>query len=151
MIPPQAIYQVADELEKYRGNANVVTLCTTLRASNELTNPNIVKVVRDQQGYAIYFSRSAIPYHRDRNDETNLEHYRRHIGLYAYTVDFLQCYVNWQASPLEQIEKLEQLRILWHREKIYVADATHVSPQDVNNQEDLQVVRALCSRTSSIG
>ena len=91
-----------------------------------------VKVVTDREGYALYFSRASIPWDRDRfaasdrvagSREQIGDHYQRHIGIYAYRAGFIQRYVDWAPSVLEQVEALEQLRVLWYGEKIHVAQA----------------------------
>jgi 3-deoxy-D-manno-octulosonate cytidylyltransferase len=74
-------------------------------------------VVTDREGYALYFSRASIPWDRDRfaaNREQIGDHYQRHIGIYAYRAGFIQRYVDWAPSVLEQVEALEQLRVLWY-------------------------------------
>lgn len=112
----------------------------------DLFNPNVVKVVLNQAGRALYFSRAAIPWHRDgfaRSKQVFPPSYRplRHIGLYAYHNSFLQAFPKLSASPLEQIEALEQLRVLWHGFPI----AVHITPvapvAGVDTAEDLARVR----------
>jgi len=112
----------------------------------DILNPNVVKVVLDNAGRALYFSRATIPWHRDgfARDRNRLPAgYRplRHIGLYAYRNAFLQAYPRLPLSPLEQIEALEQLRVLWHGYPI----AVHLTPAapaaGVDTPEDLQRVR----------
>ncbi|HJV86380.1 MAG TPA: 3-deoxy-manno-octulosonate cytidylyltransferase [Noviherbaspirillum sp.] len=112
----------------------------------DIFNPNVVKVVLDKAGRALYFSRATIPWHRDafaRSRESVPDGYRplRHIGLYAYSNAFLQAYPALEQSPLEQIEALEQLRVLWHGYSI----AVHVTPDapaaGVDTAEDLARVR----------
>lgn len=112
----------------------------------EFGNPNVVKVVVDAAGQALYFSRAPIPWWRDGNAAgLRLPHPAplRHIGLYAYRAGFLRRYPSLAASPLEAIESLEQLRALWHGERI----AVHVSEQrpgpGIDTPEDLERVRAL--------
>ena len=82
-------------------------------------------------GYALYFSRASIPWDRDRfaqSREQIGDHYQRHIGIYAYRAGFIQRYVDWAPSVLEQVEALEQLRVLWYGEKIHVAQALQAPP-----------------------
>ena len=115
--------------------------------ADEFSNPNVVKLVRDAQGHALYFSRAPIPWWRDgyaqgiRSLSEPLP--LRHVGLYAYQVGFLKRFPTLPASPLEAIESLEQLRVLWHGERI----AVHVSEvrpgQGVDTHEDLERVRRL--------
>jgi 3-deoxy-manno-octulosonate cytidylyltransferase (CMP-KDO synthetase) len=110
----------------------------------ELFNPNVVKVVLDKDGRAMYFSRAAIPWHRDSySGAANVSAGAplRHIGLYAYTYGFLRRYPALTPSPLEQIEALEQLRVLWHRIPIAVHIASGEPAGGVDTQEDLERVR----------
>jgi 3-deoxy-manno-octulosonate cytidylyltransferase (CMP-KDO synthetase) len=112
----------------------------------EVFNPNVVKVVLDKTGRALYFSRATIPWHRDgftQSKEAVPPGYQplRHIGLYAYSNTFLQAYPKLELSPLEQIEALEQLRVLWHGFPIAV-HVTHNTPAaGVDTPEDLARVR----------
>src|SRR3989338_2672331 len=93
------------------------TVCTEIKSKDELNNPNIVNVVTDCNGFALYFSRSTIPYNRDNDSRTS---YYKHIGLYVYRKDFLIKFSQLPSTPLEKIEKLEQLRALEHGYKIKV-------------------------------
>lgn len=98
----------------------MATLAVHLDSVEEAFNPNAVKVVRDAQGNALYFSRATIPWDRERfavSRDNIGDHFLRHIGIYGYRAGFIRRYVRWQASPLEQIELLEQLRVLWYGEK----------------------------------
>ena len=114
----------------------------------EAFNPNVVKVVLDKMGRAMYFSRATIPWNRDAfatNREVLPQDYvaLRHIGLYAYRNDFLQSYPLLEKSPLEHIEALEQLRVLWNGHAIAV-HVTQASPAPgVDTIEDLIKVRNL--------
>lgn len=136
-IPPAIIAQVAENLADQQ-KARMATLAVPLVELAELNNPNVVKVVTDQQGYALYFSRSAIPFDRDQNYRSEIpKHYRRHIGLYAYRAGFILDYVRWPSSTLEQIEALEQLRVLWQGEAIHVATALQIPAVGVDTPEDL--------------
>ena len=136
-IPPAIIAQVAANLASQQ-KARMATLAVPLGSMAEITNPNVVKVVTDQQGYALYFSRSAIPFDRDQAFSGALaQHYRRHLGIYAYRAGFIQDYISWPVSALEQIECLEQLRVLWQGEAIHVADALEVPPIGVDTPADL--------------
>ena len=112
----------------------------------EFDNPNVVKVVLDAAGRALYFSRAPIPWWRDARAcgalPISRERPLRHIGLYAYQAGFLRRFAQLAASPLEHIEALEQLRVLWHGERI----AVHVSDTrpgaGVDTPDDLDRVRA---------
>ncbi|MGL9760323.1 MAG: 3-deoxy-manno-octulosonate cytidylyltransferase [Symbiopectobacterium sp.] len=144
LIPPVIIRQVADNLAVCQ--AGIATLAVPIITAEEAFNPNAVKVVMDAQGYALYFSRAAIPWDRElfaQNKETINNHFLRHIGIYVYRAGFIRRYVAWQPSGLEQIELLEQLRVLWYGEKIHVAIAQAALPSvGVDTPEDLQCVRA---------
>jgi len=112
----------------------------------DLFNPNVVKVVLDQAGRALYFSRATIPWHRDAfaaSKESMPAGYQalRHIGLYAYRNDFLQAYPGLEVSPLEQVEALEQLRVLWHGVPIAVHVTDSAPAAGVDTPEDLERVR----------
>lgn len=140
-IPPLIIRQVAQNLAAQQ-KAQMATLAVPLTLGAEIRNPNIVKVVTDKDGYALYFSRSVIPYDRDGNYQQKLaSHYRRHIGIYAYRAGFIQRYVDWPASELEQIESLEQLRVLWQGEAIHVDTALETPPVGVDTPADLEHAR----------
>jgi len=112
----------------------------------EVFNPNIVKVVLDKHGRALYFSRATIPWHRDAFAQTQESlplGYAplRHIGLYAYRNAFLQAYPKLEPAPLEAIEALEQLRVLWHGYPIAVHVTGDAPPGGVDTPEDLARVR----------
>ncbi|WP_338803159.1 3-deoxy-manno-octulosonate cytidylyltransferase [Xenorhabdus griffiniae] len=142
LIPEQIIKQVADNLAD--SNAGMATLAVQIQDAEEAFNPNAVKVVMDSQGYALYFSRATIPWERDRfmqSTESIGEHFLRHIGIYAYRAGFIRRYIQWSPSPLESIEMLEQLRVLWYGEKIHVAKALQAPGTGVDTPEDLQAVR----------
>jgi 3-deoxy-manno-octulosonate cytidylyltransferase (CMP-KDO synthetase) len=128
------------------------TLQTPLTSLEEFRNPNVVKVVTDQQGLALYFSRAPIPYPRDFIDELDSRWGElataKHVGLYVYRRDFLLRFPTLAPTPLELQEKLEQLRVLEHGYQIHVA-TTPLDVQGVDTPEDLERVRQLlgCSRT----
>lgn len=143
-IPARIIHQVATNLVNQQ-LAEMATLAVAIEDQAELANPNTVKVVCDQQGYALYFSRAGIPFDRDAQFSSQLAlHYRRHIGIYAYRAGFIRRYINWPASVLEQLESLEQLRVLWYGEKIHVALALEYPPHGVDTPDDLAAARAFC-------
>ncbi|MGC6387582.1 3-deoxy-manno-octulosonate cytidylyltransferase [Ewingella sp. S1.OA.A_B6] len=142
MVPPVIIRQVADNLADCK--AGMATLAVPIETAEEAFNPNAVKVVMDVNGYALYFSRAAIPWERERfakSKETVGNNFLRHIGIYAYRAGFVRRYVKWAPSQLEQIELLEQLRVLWYGEKIHVAVAKETPSVGVDTPEDLQRVR----------
>lgn len=141
LIPAEYITLVANSLAM-QAEAGIATLAAEIADVEEVFNPNAVKVVLDKHNYALYFSRAAIPWDRDAFQDVRVatvrEHaYLRHIGLYAYKVSFLQCYVQWDSSLLEKIEMLEQLRILWEGEKILVAKVAVTPEAGVDTEEDL--------------
>ncbi|MBF0255660.1 MAG: 3-deoxy-manno-octulosonate cytidylyltransferase [Gammaproteobacteria bacterium] len=147
-MPSRLIDQVASDMVIHR-DAVMTTLATPLQEKAELFDPHIVKLVCDHFGYALYFSRAPIPWHRDEFalDAEELPAqtpFQRHIGLYAYRAGFLQRYLNWPASPLEQAESLEQLRVLWHGGRIHVSTTEVLPGQGVDTEADLQrVVKSL--------
>ncbi len=148
-IPAENILQVAENLHNHQ-QAEMATLAVKITNIEDAFNPNTVKVVMDKQGYALYFSRSTIPYDRarfldsDSIDEIG-EFYFRHIGIYAYRAGFIKQYVNMSPSGIEQIESLEQLRVLWHGEKIHVEQARITPPIGIDTPDDL--ARLLASQT----
>lgn len=143
MIPSAIIRQVAENLAAR--SVGMATLAAPIHSAEEAFNPNAVKVVLDAEGYALYFSRATIPWDRDRfavSRETIGNTLLRHLGIYGYRAGFIRRYVNWEASPLENIEMLEQLRVLWYGEKIHVAVAAEIPGTGVDTPEDLARVRA---------
>jgi 3-deoxy-manno-octulosonate cytidylyltransferase (CMP-KDO synthetase) len=141
-IPESNIQQVAKNLVEYKV-ASMATLAVKIEDVEEVFNPNAVKVVVDQKGYALYFSRSVLPYDRERflgKDKVSDvgDFYLRHVGLYAYRAKFVNDYVAMETSSLEQIESLEQLRVLWHGRKIHVDVALETPPAGIDTPEDLQ-------------
>ncbi|MBA2657953.1 MAG: 3-deoxy-manno-octulosonate cytidylyltransferase [Tatlockia sp.] len=139
LIAPELIVQVAASL--YHSQNPVATLCWPIEQMELLQNPNVVKLVRDCHNNALYFSRSAIPAHRD--DPKSLAQVFRHIGLYAYRAAFVLDYVTWPVCELEACEALEQLRVLWAGYKIRVDQACIEPLQDINTWEDLTLARTL--------
>jgi len=145
LIPPQLIGAVAAALAADT-EAAIATACHPLESAEEFFNPNVVKLVMDARGRALYFSRAAIPWARDAfaSDRSalpaNLPAYR-HIGLYAYRAGFLKRYSSLAPSPLEQWEALEQLRAMAHGYPIQVMVLDHAPPAGVDTAEDLERVR----------
>ncbi|MEI8237022.1 MAG: 3-deoxy-manno-octulosonate cytidylyltransferase [Methylococcaceae bacterium] len=149
LLPAHYITQVAQALAS-QTQAGIATLAARICDSDDIFNPNAVKVVLDKQGYALYFSRAPIPWNRatfatTQEIPSDLP-YLRHIGLYAYTVGFLKKYCAWSPSPLESIEALEQLRILWHGEKILVQTVEKAPIAGVDTLEDLQRVETIMKK-----
>lgn len=131
----------------------MATCAHPLHDAADAFNPNVVKVVLDKAGRALYFSRATIPWNRDafaQSKEALPAGYvpLRHIGLYAYRNDFLQAYPALEASPLESIEALEQLRVLWHGHPIAVHVTDSAPAAGVDTPEDLARVRLLYSPQS---
>jgi 3-deoxy-manno-octulosonate cytidylyltransferase (CMP-KDO synthetase) len=124
----------------------MATLIKRIENEKELTNPNVVKVVVDKDSFALYFSRSAIPYQRELNSQVD---YYKHIGMYAYTKDFLFTFKNLPESKLEKAEKLEQLRALESGYKIKTVQ-TDFDTIGVDTPEDLEIVKKRLSKDSKI-
>lgn len=144
LIPPSIINQVASNLAS--SQAPMSTLGVEITDEEEVFNTNAVKVVTDNQGYALYFSRASIPWDRDNfagEDKKVITPLLRHIGIYAYRAGFINTYINWEPSVLEKIECLEQLRVLWYGEKIHVDVAIEPPAAGVDTAEDLEAVRRL--------
>lgn len=147
LIPPALIDQVANNLGE-NDSASIATLCEKISSIHDIHNPNMVKVVFDASGSALYFSRASIPWARDdfAREKTVMPDagsWYRHIGIYAYRAGFLNRYVTWWPAPLEELEQLEQLRALYHGEKIHVDIAGEAVPAGVDTEEDLANVRAV--------
>jgi len=151
LIAPALIRQCADLLET-DGQAVVATAAHAITDPADFVNPNVVKVVLDAKFRALYFSRSPLPWWRDASapgrpalpmagaQELGA---LRHIGLYAYRAGYLRTFPALAMAPLEKLESLEQLRVLWHGERIVVHIAAHAPPGGVDTPEDLARVRAL--------
>jgi len=125
--------------------ADVASLYWPLDSSEEIENPNVVKVVTGQGGHALYFSRSVLPFPRNwGNVKAALQSgisWQRHVGLYAYRAAALRAFTAMQATPLESAEKLEQLRFLESGRKIRMAQACQFIPAGVDTEQDLERVR----------
>lgn len=147
LIPASVIDQVANNLSSCR-DAGVATLSEPILDLEHLHNPNVVKVVSNQFGKALYFSRAPIPFVRDAlpSGEKGLPKAslaQRHIGIYAYRVSLLNQFVNWPVAPLEACERLEQLRVMANGGVIHVSLAVDDVPGGVDTQEDLDRVSIL--------
>lgn len=138
LIDPVLIREVAATLARH-GEASVATACHPIHDAAAFANPNVVKVVRDARGFALYFSRAAIPHAR----EGGLPECHRHVGIYAYRAGFLARYATLAPSPLERIEQLEQLRVLWHGHRIAVALTSGNIATGVDTPQDLEAVRKM--------
>jgi len=149
LMPPALLTQVAETLESH-AESDMATLAVPLTDPGQLFDTNAVKVVADCNGYALYFSRATIPWKRDLFDKkvavqsTWLEGIYRHLGIYAYRAGFLGGYASLPVSPIERMESLEQLRVLWNGGRIAVDVAADAPPAGVDTAEDLaRVIEAL--------
>jgi 3-deoxy-manno-octulosonate cytidylyltransferase (CMP-KDO synthetase) len=145
LLDPALVAEVAQALAA-DPEAAIATAAHAIDDIVEFMNPNVVKVVSDAAGRALYFSRAPMPWHRDgfAEDRQVLPAgfvAKRHIGLYAYRVSFLRRYGQLAPAPLEQWESLEQLRALWHGFRIRVIDCVHAPAGGVDTAEDLERVR----------
>ena len=149
LIDPALIRATAQALFDHPA-ASMATVSHRITDMAEAFNPNVVKVVTDKDGYALYFSRAPIPWARDdwadaavRNDLPETLPMQRHIGLYAYRVGFLKAYPALSRPAIEVHESLEQLRALWHGFRIVVIESDQPIAPGVDTPEDLEKVRAL--------
>jgi 3-deoxy-manno-octulosonate cytidylyltransferase (CMP-KDO synthetase) len=146
LIDPALIRATAAALFDHPA-ASMATVCHPIHDGAEVFNPNVVKVVTDKDGYALYFSRAPIPWARDdwAGGQASVIPkdlpVMRHIGLYAYRVGFLKAYPGLPRPALETFECLEQLRALWHGHRIAVITSDRPSPPGVDTAEDLETVR----------
>ncbi len=153
-MSPVLIRRAAVVLEEHT-SAGIVTFCTRVRRLAELFDPNVVKVTMDYEGFALYFSRAPIPWHRtafSKSAFSELESvysgavaeellkdtvWFRHIGLYAYRTKILQDFTRLEPAPIERAEFLEQLRAIWHGIRIYVSEVTEAPPPGIDTESDL--------------
>lgn len=144
LIPAAVIDQVAANLARHQA-ASIATLCEEIVQESSLLDPNVVKVVTDAQGFALYFSRAPIPFPRDREFGAGAALDRgqwwRHLGIYAYRTGFLHRYTAWAPAPVETCESLEQLRALYQGEKIHVAPSCAEVPGGIDTEDDLVRIR----------
>jgi 3-deoxy-manno-octulosonate cytidylyltransferase (CMP-KDO synthetase) len=145
LIPPEVIRQLADGMAARTG-VSVATLCATLDDLDSVRDPNVVKVVRNRQDLALYFSRAPIPVAREGFPKNLREAdlWQRHIGIYGYRVAALRRFVALDPSPLERCEHLEQLRLLENGINILVLNACKEVPGGVDTLEDLQRIIEHC-------
>ena len=141
LMPAMVLQQLASALAN--SDVGVATLCERIESRTEVFNPNVVKVVRDQDGRGLYFSRAPIPWARtefasDSSVLPNAASYLRHIGVYAYRVSALRTFVSLPPGHLEQLESLEQLRLLENGLPILVLDSAVSVPGGVDTADDLQ-------------
>jgi len=146
LIDPALIREAARQLVLH-DDAVMATLAHPIHDHADFVNPNVVKVVADQAGYALYFSRAPIPWPRDAFAAQQAMPHElgalRHIGLYAYRAGFLRTYAGLAPSSLERFEMLEQLRVLWHGHRISLGVTPAAPAPGVDTPEDLERVRAL--------
>lgn len=150
MMPPVCLNQVGQALEQDSA-IKMATLCTPLTDIDELFDPHAVKVVRDINDFALYFTRAAVPWSRECFKELPREmpkqqEYQRHIGLYGYRAGFIKQYLDWQSSDIEKTESLEQLRVLYYGEKIKVITSEVAPGPGVDTIEDLNRVCELLAK-----
>ncbi|MEJ2453214.1 MAG: 3-deoxy-manno-octulosonate cytidylyltransferase [Candidatus Thiodiazotropha sp.] len=148
-MPPSLLKQVAQDMESHPA-ASITTLCAPIIQRSVLFDPHVVKVVVDAEGFALYFSRAPIPWHRDEFVDADRPlpkdtGFARHIGLYAYRAGYLAQFVSWKHAPIELAESLEQLRVLWHGGRIHVSQALEEPGHGVDTQQDLAKVARLLS------
>jgi len=143
LIPPELINQVAQTLADH-ALCSISTVAVPITDASEINNPNVVKVILNKAGEALYFSRASIPFVRDPETAGNVTHLR-HLGIYAYRADFLQAYSRLEPAPPEQVEALEQLRALWNGYRIAVYTASEAPAAGVDTAEDLERVRRILS------
>lgn len=147
LLEPALMRRMAELLGRHP-DASIATACHPIDDASEAFNPNVVKVVTDARGYALYFSRAAIPWARDafaagRDALPEGLPIRRHYGLYAYRVAFLGAFPKLAPAPIERFEALEQLRALWHGHRIVVEETRGTPAPGVDTPEDLERVRAI--------
>ncbi|MCX7125065.1 MAG: 3-deoxy-manno-octulosonate cytidylyltransferase [Gammaproteobacteria bacterium] len=150
LMPPKLIFQLAENLSEH-DHVKVATVARKLLTSEDLFNPNVVKVVLNHRNYAMNFSRAPIPWDREQFSNCQTldiskiklaDAYYHHIGMYAYRAGFLDTYVNWTPSLNETLESLEQLRILYNGYKILVCITDLPVPAGVDTAADMERVRS---------
>jgi 3-deoxy-manno-octulosonate cytidylyltransferase (CMP-KDO synthetase) len=147
-MPAALIDQVAVALASDSG-ASMATASTLLEDRSQVTDPSVVKVVTDRNGYAIYFSRATIPWVRGENSsqlaESALQHGRRHLGIYAYRAGYIKEFAARGSCELENLEKLEQLRGIWYGDRILCVDAVQTPGPGIDTEQDLEQARKAIS------
>lgn len=147
LVHPSMINELAMALLADK-NLVMATLAKKITDEKDIHDSNIVKVVLDKENFALYFSRAPIPYNREPKDGFLTQNHYKHIGIYAYTKDFLFTFANMPESKLEQIEKLEQLRVLESGYKIKVIE-TKYDTKSVDVQNDLEIVKDLYDKRNT--
>src|ERR1700694_347563 len=144
MMPAALIDEVAEALNA-RPHIDIATAVTTIQSLAEFLDPSCVKALRACDGQALYFSRAAVPWPRDcvaADQPTRFVGAWRHIGIYAYRVRSLLQFASWPPTPLEETERLEQLRALEHGMRIHLVTLAEPPPAGVDTPDDLERVRA---------
>ena len=144
MMPPAVVNEVADALTA-RPHIDIATAVAPIQSLTEFLDPSCVKALRARDGHALYFSRAAVPWPRDSvaaGQPTRFAGAWRHIGIYAYRVRSLLQFASWPPTPLEETERLEQLRALEHGMQIHLTTLAEAPPAGVDTPDDLERVRA---------
>lgn len=151
-MPPALIRRVAETLEQHP-DAAMATACHPIVDLASFIDPNAARVVLDRAGFALYFSRAPIPAPPKRIDDPSWapQHAYRHIGLYAYRAGFVGRYCAWGPCPLEEVEQLEQLRVLWNGERIAVCITDQPPPKSIDTPDDLERARRYFKEQSRAG
>jgi 3-deoxy-manno-octulosonate cytidylyltransferase (CMP-KDO synthetase) len=145
LINPDLISQVARDLSEHE-TVKVASICQPIKSVEDLMSSHVVKVVLNRRSFAMYFSRSPIPWQlglKDKGEIDLTENYFSHVGIYAYRVSVLKDYINWTESPYEALESLEQLRVLWNGHKIHMSVSGKKLAHGVDTQDDLDRVREI--------
>jgi 3-deoxy-manno-octulosonate cytidylyltransferase (CMP-KDO synthetase) len=151
MMPAAVVNEVAEALST-RPQFDIATAVTPIVSLMEFLDTSCVKTLRARDGQALYFSRAAVPWPRDSvaaGQPTRFAGAWRHIGIYAYRVRSLLQFAAWPPTPLEETERLEQLRALEHGMRIYLVTLAEAPPAGVDTQEDLERVRACVAATAA--
>lgn len=142
LTPVANLHQLAANMARFP-HASVATLATPITEMADLHDPNVVKVVRDETGMALYFSRAPIPFQRDASGIPVADYALRHIGMYAYRAGFLRVFTRLAVSLPERLEKLEQLRALANGFRIHVDIAGEIPGSGVDTESDVHKVEAI--------
>lgn len=153
LIAPGLIREAAQNLASHP-KASISTACHIIHDKPSMLNPNVVKVVFDAEGYAMYFSRAPIPYPRDafaanQSIPEGMPVFR-HVGIYAYKTSFLKGYSQLSPAEIERFESLEQLRALWHGYKISVFVTADAPASGVDTSQDLELVRSIFASSNHV-
>jgi len=143
--PASHLDLLAANLEK-NTDADMATLCMKITSQEDFVNSNRVKVVRDHRDMALYFSRAPIPWRRDEKSDDSFPEAFLHLGLYAYRCEFLNAYSSLSACAIENEERLEQLRVLYHGGKIHVGIVPASIARGVDHPDDVPMVEAMLAR-----